>query len=134
MTLIEVILSLLVATVGMGGMIQGYILAAKRVDWTVKSAAAQASAINGYERTMAATWTVNSLNLSDQLVAGNFPPQPVQLAVADTGSAPATATNFTTITQFTTTPPLRLVRVDCIWRTQGKVYTNSMMAFRAPSM
>ena len=138
MTLIEVLLSLMVAGVGLGGILQTYILIAKRMDWALNSAAAQASALNVYERAMSATWTVGSItatNIVNELDPTNFPPQYVVLTVPNIGATPVNATNLVCITDTTTNPPyLKQIKVDCIWTTQKRMYTNTIMGYRAPNM
>jgi hypothetical protein len=55
------------------------------------------------------------------------------LDVPATG-APFSATNIISITVAQITPPLRLLRSDCIWTfpPTGKVFTNTVVTYRAP--
>ena len=50
-----------------------------------------------------------------------------------TGS-PFYATNVITITTLQITPPLRMIRSDCIWRfpSTGVIFTNTDITYRAP--
>jgi hypothetical protein len=43
------------------------------------------------------------------------------------------ATNYTTITTLSTIPPLRHIRVDCVWNfMNGKRFTNTVFTYRGP--
>jgi len=43
------------------------------------------------------------------------------------------ATNFTTITSVSANPPLKLIRVDCVWSfMKHGIFTNTLVSYRAP--
>jgi hypothetical protein len=49
------------------------------------------------------------------------------------GSGGTSATIQTTISQISVTPPIRRIRVDCIWNFMGsQVITNTIETIRAP--
>jgi Tfp pilus assembly protein PilV len=55
------------------------------------------------------------------------------LDVPATG-APFSATNIISITDVQDVPPLRMIRSDCVWTfpPTGKVFTNTVVTYRAP--
>jgi prepilin-type N-terminal cleavage/methylation domain-containing protein len=67
----------------------------------------------------ATNWTATNVNYA--------------LDVPATG-APFSATNIITITGIQSTPPLRMIRSDCVWTfpPSGKTFTNSLVSYRAP--
>ncbi|HKQ37918.1 MAG TPA: hypothetical protein VJ063_07555, partial [Verrucomicrobiae bacterium] len=43
------------------------------------------------------------------------------------------ATNYTTISLISANPPLKMMRVDCVWPwMKKKTYTNTVMTYRGP--
>jgi Tfp pilus assembly protein PilV len=132
-TLLEVVMSVAVAAIGMTGIVGGYIVAARRAEWSACAAAAQAMALEHIELTRAAKWDPMASPSVDELVATNFPMivQPLDIPVTKTNVI--LATNTTIITTVTTDPPLRMVRVECVWSlpTRGP-FTNSMTSYRSP--
>ena len=48
------------------------------------------------------------------------------------GTNIAFATNITTVTTISTAPPLKMIRVDCVWAFGDRgVYTNTVVTYRA---
>lgn len=131
-TLAEVVISLALAAMMIGGIVYGYTMSAIRAEWSSYSLAAQALAVQKIEQTRAARWLPQVNNPIDELIPANFPsPQRVTLDVPQTGQS-VYATNFTTISDVTVNPPLRMIKVDCIWSFRGKRFTNSIATYRAP--
>ena len=85
------------------------------------------------EQVRAAKWDTLAAPPVDQVMQSNFPPAVEILDIPISGTNLALATNFTVIQTISTAPPLKLVRVDCVWAFYtGRVYTNSLLSYRAP--
>jgi hypothetical protein len=95
--------------------------------------AANSLAMQRLEQARAAKWDTLAVPLVDQLVASNFPATIEILDIPISGTNLALATNFTTIQTVSTAPPLKSVQVDCVWSFYtGRVYTNTVVTYRAP--
>jgi hypothetical protein len=134
MTLIEVVIALAIAGLTIAGIVTGYIYCSTA---TVKDAlymAANGRALERIEETRMARWDVSSFPVVDELVPTNFPDQPdVILDMSPTGPGTTTATVKTTITPLSSSPPVRIIHVDCIWLFRGvEPITNSIETCRAP--
>jgi len=85
------------------------------------------------ERTRAAKWDTLGFPVVDVLVSSNFPPVTNILDVPISGTNIVYATNITTITTVSLSPPLKMIRVDCSWPFMGRgTYTNTVFSYRAP--
>ncbi len=134
-TLVEVVISLALAALLIGGIVYGYIFSSKQAEWTGYSFAAQALALQRLEQTRAASWDPLSFPLIDQLQSTNFPAEVDVLDLPRTGTNIVYATNFTTITMASTNPPLKMIRVDCVWPFLNRgVFTNTVVTLRAPDI
>ncbi|HEY5298138.1 MAG TPA: prepilin-type N-terminal cleavage/methylation domain-containing protein [Verrucomicrobiae bacterium] len=138
MTLVEVMVALALAAFTVAGIIEGYIFCTTS---TVKDSlymAANTRASERLEETRGAIWAPYRATPVDELVASNFPDQPVTLDMSGSSSATTMATLTTTITQIvssassTLSAPVREIRVDCIWQFKGELITNSIETCRAP--
>ena len=133
MTLIEVVVALAITVLTISGIVSGYIYCSKA---TVKSAlyfTANAQANARMEQVRAARWDTSSYPAVDQLVSTNFPDLAVTLDKVTSGPEATSATVKTTILPISTTPPLRRIRVDCIWLFQGtELITNTIETCRSP--
>lgn len=127
--LMEVIAASGLAALVIGGILAGYSQSCNRAEWAGFNFAAQCLAAERLEQTRGCRWDREAL--TNYFAAASFPPQvlPLDLPVND---QPMLATNFTTITDISANPPLKLVRVDCVWQfpRTGKVYTNSAVTYR----
>lgn len=133
MTLVEVIVAMAVAGLVVGGMIGGYLFCIISAEKSALSLAANAQALERLEETRAGKWDTASYPPVDQLVATNFPAQVVLLDRAGSRVAATYATNLVEITQISTNPPLKRIRVDCIWSFHGgQRITNTIETCRAP--
>lgn len=131
-TLTEVVISLAVTSLAIGGMVSGYTFSVERAEWSARSSAAQMLADQKLEQTRAARWDTLATPAVDDLVQGNFPVEVVPLGIPSTSEQGVLATNITTITLVSDDPPLKMVRVDCIWPfTRGPV-TNTLVTYRSP--
>lgn len=127
-SLTEVVISLALAGIGVGGVISGYVIGSQRAEWSAYTLAAHSLAAQRIEQVRAARWDTLVIPPVDQLTSANFP---VQVAALN---MPTSGTNTTTITVVSTNPPLRVIKVDCVWpfRMRGVLYTNSIIIYRGP--
>jgi len=131
-TLAEVLVATLIFGISLAGILGVYVQCAIRTDWSATSVAAQMKAQSGLEQCRSATFDPWGNPPVDQLVSSNFP---VQVSVLDLGTGSGTSiygTNTTTIELLSTNPPLKLLRVDCTWRSRrGVLFTNTAITYRA---
>jgi prepilin-type N-terminal cleavage/methylation domain-containing protein len=132
-TLLEVVLAVALGAIILSGMILGYAQAAFRAEWSAHSLAAQSLAMMRLEQVRSAKWDTLAYPPVDQVVEANFPARVEVLDLPVSGDGIVYATNFTSITSVSTTPPLKLIRVDCVWSFLDRgVYTNTISTYRAP--
>ena len=131
-TLLEVVISLSILGIGLGGILTLYVRSAQRADWSGYSVSAQMMALSGLEQCRAAKYDPNGSPPIDALVSSNFPSW---VDVLDPGAVNGIAsygTNTITILTISTNPALKFVRVDCTWTYPGRgVFTNSVFTYRA---
>ena len=85
------------------------------------------------EETRGAKWDLSSWPPVDELVATNFPDQLVVLVQNGPANEIIYATNRTQISQISLDPPLKVIRVDCVWDFGGsQLLTNTIETCRAP--
>jgi len=126
-------ISIAIATISIGGIVVGFNVAARRAEWSACSTAAQLMAMRGIEQTRAAKWDPLGYPPVDDLVAGNFPNVVAALNIPLSNTNAVSATNRTSITLVSANPPLKTVRVDCIWSLLSRgPFTNSVITYRAP--
>jgi hypothetical protein len=134
MTLVEVVVSLAISGLVLGGMICGYIFSVTLAERSALSLAANTRAVERLEQTRAAKWDTASYPTVDELVTTNFPNSVVVLQSSGTRSGITYGTNQVEISQISVNPPLKRIRVDCIWRFNGsQPITNTVETCRAPS-
>ncbi len=132
-TIIEVVLSLAIMGISFGAIVMGYVMSARRAEWSAYSLAANSLAMQRIEQCRAAKWDMLTTPVTDELVATNFVAQTSILDVPISGENITSATNFTTITLISADPPLKMVRVDCVWPFKGQgLFTNTLITYRAP--
>ena len=133
-TLVEVVISMVVVGIMMGGLVSLYTQSAIRAEWSAYSLAGQMMALRGLEQTRAAQWDPRAAAPKDELVATNFPTVVEVLDLGSTGTSATFATNVTTIRTLSTSPPLKAIQVQCIWSFpwRGGIFTNSIFTYRAP--
>ena len=133
MTLAEVLVALLIAGLAVVGIVNGYIFCSRSAERSALSLTANGKAMERLEQTRGAKWDTTTWPAMDQLVATNFPQQVVVLERSGSGPGLLYATNIVQISQISSTPPLRRIHVDCIWRFNGtQLITNSVETCRAP--
>jgi prepilin-type N-terminal cleavage/methylation domain-containing protein len=134
-TLIEVVISIAILALVMGGLIYGYVQANWSAEWSSMSLAAQAYASEGAEQARAADWRPNDYPPTDELTNGTIRIYPNCVMDNPSSSSTSThtfATNIVTISGISTNPPLKLIRSDCIWTfpKDQLVFTNTVMMMR----
>ena len=131
-TLMEVLISILIVGMGLGGIIGLYIQSAVRSDYAATSLSAQMMALSGMEQVRGAKY--DPRGGTDELQSSNFPVKVDILDVGTSAGVQAYGTNRTTILTISTNPALKMVRVDCTWSfPQRGVFTNSLYTYRAPA-
>lgn len=133
MTLVEVVVALAITGLAVGGIISGYNYCTTSAQKAALIQAANARAMERIEETRSVTWNVTSWPSVDHLVASNFPPKTVTLDMTGSGAVIIAALLQTEISRVSANPPLKRIRVDCIWELrEGLAMTNSIETFRAP--
>jgi prepilin-type N-terminal cleavage/methylation domain-containing protein len=132
MTLIEVVVALVLAGMAVGGIITGYAFCTASAEKASLALAANARAMERIEEIRSAKWDLSSWPTIDQLVATNFPKKVVTLDQSGSGMGTTSATILTEILQVSTNPPLKSIRVNCIWEFKGDNITNTIETCRAP--
>jgi prepilin-type N-terminal cleavage/methylation domain-containing protein len=139
-TLIEVLISILILTIVMAGVVYGYAQANRFAEWSSMSLAAQSYALQGLEQVRAAKWDLRANPAVDEWslpnivgYTSNLPPQTDIMDIPVSG-APFNVTNTIMLKQLSTSPELREVWSQCTWtfpRT-GQIYSNTVVTYRAP--
>ena len=135
-TLTEVLMASLLGALTMGGVIYGFIQSAQRAEWSAYHLAAQNLAVQRIEQARAAKWDPLAFPPVDELVPANFPELIHILDVPLVAGRTSYATNRVTITQTSTNPAIKLIRVEVSWilgsGNQGtRSYTNTIATYRA---
>lgn len=133
MTLVEVVIALAITGLTVGGIVSGYIYCTESALKAELVEAANARVIERIEQTRSAQWDTSSWPMVDQLVGTNFPDKVVSLDTPGSGSGGTSATIVTKISQISLNPPIREIRVACIWQFRGREWvTNTIETIRAP--
>lgn len=132
MTLAETAMSLAIAGILMAGIVSGFIQTHQQSEWAAYSLAANSMALQGLEQTRAAKWDRLGYPPVDQLVSSNFPPRVEVLDIPVVKTNIVYATNQWVISTISADPPLRMVRVECVWAFPRRgMFTNSVFTYRA---
>jgi prepilin-type N-terminal cleavage/methylation domain-containing protein len=133
-TLVEVVVSLAILGLMAGGILQGYLQSASCAEWQGRSSAAQSLAMQRVEQCRAAQWDTKAWPPIDNLVASNFPTVTEQLDMPMAGTNFKYATVYTTLSDLSANPPLRMIEADCVWQTsdETRFFTNTVVTYRAP--
>jgi len=133
MTLAEVVVALAITGLAVVGIVNGYVYCAASSQKAALALAASARATERLEQTRSAKWDLAVWPAVDQLVASNFPSQPVLLDISGSGVGVTTGTVDTVITDISANPPLKSIRVNCTWVFRGARITNSIETCRSPN-
>lgn len=132
-TLAEVLIALAILSITVAGIVAGYVYSAQRAEWSAFSLAAQSLAMQRVEQVRACKWDPLGWPPVDELVNSNFPPVVDVMDVPIAGTNILYATTYTQIGTVSTSPPLRVIRVDTVWPFQQRgVFTNTIVTYRAP--
>ncbi len=132
MTLVEVVISMAITGMAIGGIVNGYNYCTNSAQKAALMLAANARAMERMEETRSAIWAPDRSPAVDQLVVANFPSKTVTLDLPGSGVLILPATVLTEISQVSVNPPLKRIRVDCIWQFQGVQWvTNTIETCRA---
>lgn len=132
-SLVEVVMAIAISSMSIGATVTGYVLAAHRSEWSAYSLAAQSLAMQRMEQARSAKWNPSGFPAVDQVQSTNFPMVLEILDVPIAGTNIVYATNFTTITSVSVNPPVKMVRVDCVWRFGNRgLFTNTIASYRSP--
>jgi len=127
------VVAMLIAGIAVSCMVSGYMFSINSAERSALSLAATARATERLEETRSAKWDIMSYPIIDELTNTSFPKTFVVLDVAASGTNVTYATNFTTIYPVSSDPPLRGIRVDCVWRFRDlSLITNTVETVRGP--
>lgn len=133
MTLIEVAVSLAVVGITSASVISGYVYSMKQMEVAACSTAAEMAARQRLEQARAAKWDTLAEPAVDELVSSNFPVLVLPLDIPVSGNKAVHGTNITNISIASEDPPLKLIKVDCVWSLPPRgPFTNTLMIYRAP--
>jgi len=130
-TLVEVVIAVAILALTFSGVIYGYVLSAQRAEWSAYSLAAESLASQGVEQVRSAKWDPGAWPLIDELPPTNF--ATVETLDVPMSGTPVYATNRISVSNVSTNPSIRQIRVDCAWMfVKRGPFTNTMITFRAP--
>ena len=130
-TLVEVVIAVAILALTFSGVIYGYVLSAQRAEWSAYSLAAESLASQGVEQVRSAKWDPGAWPLIDELPPTNF--ATIETLDVPMSGTPVYATNGISISNVSSNPPIRQIRVDCAWMfVKRGPFTNTMITFRAP--
>jgi Tfp pilus assembly protein PilV len=131
-TLTEIVISLAITTVAVGGMVSGYTFSVERAEWAARSSAAQVLLDQKLEQTKAARWDLVASPAIDEVVTTNFPVEVAALGMPSTSAQGIMATNITTISLVSEDPPLKMIQIQTIWPFKRGPFTNTLVTYRSP--
>ena len=125
---------MMIAALVIGVTINGYVSAATRAEWSAYSLAAHSRALQRIEQVRSAKWDPGTFPPTDELTNSYFSILDTNiLDIPISGTNVVWSTNYTTISTVSTDPPLKMVRVDCVWRFMNRaISTNTIVTYRAP--
>ena len=133
-TLAEVVVSLAITGLLISALVSGYYITSRRAEWSGLSVAATEWASRRIEQVRGARWDVNAYPAVDELTVANFPKlvAPLNTVARGTNSG-VLATNTVYFQTVSATPPVRMIKVECVWRfVSGILQTNLMVIYRTP--
>lgn len=119
-TLVEMVVSIAILALVMGGMLCGYMQTNQRAEWSSLSLSAQSFASQWAEQTRAAT--------DNELHSGQYTRTSSMFIPGTAGSV--VVTNYVSITNVFANPQVWQIRVDCVWQFPlTAVWTNNSATF-----
>ena len=153
----EVLIAVGIVALVFGTIVNGYIISAKKAQWSGYSLAAQALAVQALEQTRSAVWDiamqtteVTNMNLNGKTLTVSGPNWTMTGYTTNILDIPWKGTNYVMATNFITVQTVfenglsnpwvqvQTVRVDTVWPFDGwgnfarRTYTNSICALVAP--
>ena len=133
-TLAEVLIALAISVLMISGIIYGYLMTATRAEWSGYSLAANSLVQQKIEQTRACQWDPDANPAIDELLQSNFPAETNVLDIPVSKTNVVYAKSYTTIFSVSTNPPVKGIRVDCVWRFMSRgLFTNTAITYRAPN-
>ena len=133
LTLVEVLISLGVLSITLVSILAGYLYSAREAERATCATAAEFAVLQRIEQTRAAKWDRLASPPVDEVVSNNFPTVISPLDIPVAGTNVLYGTNYTTIATVSEEPPLKLIRVDCVWSFQSRrPVTNTVAVYRSP--
>lgn len=130
-TLVEALVAMAILGVMVTGIVSGFIQSHRTAEWSVTSLAAQSMAMQPVEQTRAAIWDPYRKGGGlDQVPETNYTTTNV-LDIPSSGTNIAYATNRVIVRKIDN-PVLKVISVDCTWSLRDRVFTNSVLTYRAP--
>jgi prepilin-type N-terminal cleavage/methylation domain-containing protein len=141
-TLVEVVMSIAILALVMGGMLCGYIQTNQWAEWSSLSLAAQSFASQWAEQTQAEKWdthtdlTGTGYGTSNELLTTNYT-RTNSMLIPGTGQS-VIVTNYVSITSVCASPQVRQIRVDCVWQfpltaiwtNHPAIFSNTVITWR----
>ncbi|MGA3162756.1 MAG: prepilin-type N-terminal cleavage/methylation domain-containing protein [Verrucomicrobiota bacterium] len=128
-TLVEVVMSIAILALVMGGMLCGYVQTNRRAAWSSMSLAAQSFASQWAEQTRAAT--------DNELHSGKYTRTSSMFVPGTAWSV--LVTNYVSITNVYVNPQVWQIRVDCVWQfplttvwttNKSAIFSNTVITWR----
>lgn len=132
-SLVEVTISLGIIAIVVVGMVDGYRLAGYRTEWSAYSTAGQALALQQIEQIRAAKWDTQQDPIVDD--TANVPTTSwAMLDMPVSGTNAVYATNFVSVADISVGNGVsfKQIQVDTVWPWRGRLFTNTLVTFRAP--
>ena len=131
-SLIEVIMSAPISSITIGGVIQAYVMSSQRVEWLACSQAANLQASQRIEQVRAAKWDSAAYPAVDEVVSTNFPTVAGLFDMPTVGVNQTYVTNVVKITTGCVNPPVKMISVECSWRSGNRgIFTNTLSVYRS---
>ncbi len=133
-TIEEVVVAVSIIGITATATVSGYTNVSKRSEWSNRQAAASQLAAQRIEQVRSARWDTLASPVVDEIGKTSFTESKVLLDLPQRDEAPVEARLQTSVEQISDDPPLKLVRVDIIWpNLDGRVFTNTLVSYRAPN-
>jgi prepilin-type N-terminal cleavage/methylation domain-containing protein len=132
-TMIEVTFAAAIAALVLAGMFQGYDVAGRQTQFSACNLAANTQAMRMVEQVEGAEW-VPSYGEDQLLTLGST--NTGNLCLPSANGNLINCTNYTTVTQISTSPPYVMIQAQCVWTfpTYGGTFTNTIAVLRAPNI
>ena len=144
-TLVEVVVAAALIALVYGGIINAYILSARRAEWSGYSLAAQAISIRQLESAHMASWLLDDVSLGNQKddiqyngnSFTNYSTVILDLPISSSNTNKWMATNYFSITINADAAAYgrnnyKMLRSDVCWQMQGRTFTNTVVTYIAP--